>query len=194
VSSQKGIRRNTRFETDFYNEVETYQNLHKIKTWNKALHLRDRENLQKIEELTSLKKKEGSIFDYMQKKGLSEDTPLDKDMSISTPADLSEEACAFMVYVKREPKCGDPDAPIESFLKKHLNPQICALCQKLKREKENAIQKKEDEEHKKQLAKAKEETHKHALRLNKTLSERGDYGGQPRVNWDASNPLGAPEW
>ena len=195
VSSQDGVRRTTRYETDFDNEVTNYQKEHNIKAWNKALHLRDKDNLKKIEELTSentsLKKKYQSIFDFMQKKGLSEDTPLNENMSIPTSTDVSEEACGFMVYVKREPKCGDPDAPIESFLKKHLNPQICALCQKLKREKENALQKKEDEEHKKALAKAKAETRKHAQRLKKTLSE--GYGGQ-RVNYDASNPLGEPIW
>jgi len=194
MRSKKGKRLTARFEDDFYGEVESYQNLHNIKTWVKALHLRDKENLQKIEELTSLKKKEGSIFDYMRKKGLSEDTALDKDMSIPTSTELSEDACAFMVYVKREPKCGDPDAPIESFLKRHLNPQICALCQKLKKQKVQAIQKKQDEEHEKQLAKAKAETHKHAQRLYKNLREQDEFKGEPRVNYDTSNPTGGVTW
>jgi len=162
------------------------------------MHLRDKDNLKKIEELTSelasLKNKEGSIFDYMQKKGLSADTPLDKDMSIPTSTELSEEACIFMVYVKREPKCGDPNAPIESFLKKHLNPQICALCQKLKRIKENALQKKADEKHEKALEKAKEETRKAIEQLNKPSRKRDDFRGEPRVNYDTSNPNGAPVW
>jgi hypothetical protein len=197
MSSQKGIRRNTRFESDFNNEVEAYQKLHKIKTWNKALHLRDKENLQKIEELTSevtsLKKKNSSVFNFMQKKSLSEDTPLDKDMSISTSTEISEKPCSFMVYVKNEPKCADPDAPIDSYLKKHLNSQICALCQKLKREKENNLQKKEDEDHEKALAKAKEETRKAVEQLNKRSRGRDEYAGSRRVNYDTCAPNGAPD-
>jgi len=194
LHSKKGKRVTIRFDDDFSNEVDNFQKLHNIKTWVKALHLRDKENLQKIEELTSEKKKAQSIFDYMQKKGLSEDTPLDKDMSISTSPELSEEACIFMVYVKREPKCGDPNAPIESFLKKHLNPQICALCQKLKNQKAQAIQKKQDEKHEKALEKAKEETRKAVEQLNKPSRKRDDFRGEPRVNYDTSNPHGEPIW
>ena len=50
-----------------------------------------------------------------------------------------------MVYVKNDPKCGDPDAPIDSYLKRHLNPQICALCQELKKKKREELQKKGEE-------------------------------------------------
>jgi len=192
MASKKGKRLTVRFDDDFYGEVETYREEHKIKTWNKALHLRDKENLKRIEELTSEKKKAQSIFDYMQKKGLSEDTPLDKDMSIPTSTELSEEACEFMVYVKREPKCGDPDSPIDSYLKRHLNPQICMLCQKLKNQKTQAIQKKQDEEKEKQLQKLREQSHKHMNSIKKTLGD--DFKGEPRVDYDTSNPNGEPIW
>jgi len=192
--SKKGKRLTVRFDDDFYGEVETYQKDHNITTWNKALHLRDKDNLQRIEELTSEKKKAQSIFDFMKKKGLSEDIALDKDMSISTSTELSEKACSFMVYVKREPKCGDEDAPIETFLKRHLNPQICALCQRLKRERENALQKKADEKHEKALAKAKEETRKAVEQLRKPSRKRDEYSGTRRVDYDTSNPTGGVIW
>ena len=198
MNSKIGKRLSVRFDDDLYGEVESYQKLHKIKTWNKALHLRDKENLQKIEELTSentsLKKKNGSIFNFMQKKNLSENTPLDKDMSISTSTEISEKPCSFMVYVKNQPNCANPDAPIDSYLKRHLNPQICALCQKLQKQKVQALQKKEDEDHAKALEKAKAETKRYAERLNKPLRERDEYAGSSRVNYDTSNPNGAPVW
>jgi len=108
------------------------------------------------------------------------------------PTEISEKPCSFMVYVKREPKCGDPDAPIESFLKRHLNPQICALCQRLKRIKENAIQKKQDEEKEKQLQKLREQSNRHMNSIKKTLGD--DFKGEPRVNYDTSNPYGQPIW
>jgi len=194
LHSKNGRRLTVRFDDDFYGEVESYQNLHNLKTWVKALHVRDKENLQKIEELTSLKNKKDSIFDYIQKKGLSADTPLDKDMSISTSTELSEKACSFMVYVEQEKVCGNPDAPISAFLKRHLNVQICALCQKLKRIKENELQKKQDEDHEKALEKAKEETRKAVEQLNKPSRKRDDFAGQPRVNYDNACPNGAPVW
>jgi len=198
MNSKIGKRLSVRFDDDLYGEVESYQKLHKIKTWNKALHLRDKENLQKIEELTSentsLKKKNGSIFNFMQKKNLSENTPLDKDMSISTSTEISEKPCSFMVYVKNQPNCANPDAPIDSYLKRHLNPQICALCQKLQKQKVYAIEKKEDEEKEKQLEKLRKENHRRQERINKTLREQGDFRGESRVNWDASNPLGGVTW
>jgi hypothetical protein len=108
--------------------------------------------------------------------------------------EISEKPCSFMVYVKNQPNCADPNAPIDSYLKRHLNPQICALCQKLKREKENAVHKKEDEDQQKALEKAKAETRRYAERLKEPLRKRDEFAGSPRVNWDSGAPNGAVIW
>ena len=54
VFDEKGKRRTSvRVEKWLYDEVEKYRGLHRLKSWSVALHLSYRQNLQKIEELTS---------------------------------------------------------------------------------------------------------------------------------------------
>jgi hypothetical protein len=182
MNSKQGIRRNTRFESDFNNEVETYQKLHKIKTWNKALHLRDKENLQRIEELTSelasLKNKEQSIFDFMQRKGLSEDTPLDKDMSISAPAQISEKACKGLSHKKNgEPFCIDPTSPISSDARRHLNHEVCKFCKEERAKQPKEDEKKQEEEIKRFYEQKKREVHDLQKSVNETIKKQNSSKG-----------------
>ena len=162
MSSKKGKRLTVRFDDDFYDEIEAYRKLHKLKTWKKALHSRDRGNLQIINEqqarIIQLEQEQKSVFSYLNEKGLSQDAPLEdnisrvKEISRHNSMEFSEKACEFMVYVKKDPKCGDPDSPLSSYLKRHLNPQICALCQKLKMKKLEEAKKKEKDKIKKQIS------------------------------------------
>ena len=86
--------------------------------------------------------------------------------------EFSEKACHFMVYVKKDPKCGDPDSPIDSYLKRHLNPQICALCQELKTKKLEEAKQKEKEKIKQFHVKKKKEVSFYQNRAIDTLQKQ----------------------
>lgn len=150
--------------------------------FTKAFHFTVKELQQKIEELTSenasLKNEKLSISDYLHEKGLSPKQALHNDMSMveSIPTEIPEKPCEFRVFVDRDPKCGDPDAPIDSYLKRHINAQICALCQKLKKkalaEKEKEAKRKQDEETKRFREKTKKQASFYANRINDTVQQQ----------------------
>jgi DNA repair exonuclease SbcCD ATPase subunit len=179
MNSKKGMRLTVRFEQSFYDRVENYRKAHGIGTWVKALHLRDVEKDERIEELEAQivesEKESKSVLSYLQK-GFSENEALEREESSMGQVagrdsmEFSEKACWALVYVKNKPICGDPDAPIDSHLKRHLNPQICALCQKLKKKAE-VEQKKENEQKEKALQKLRRKTSYYQKSVNETVAK-----------------------
>jgi len=167
-------------ETETLNFLETQFKLHKGSKTKAFLQI-FKDNIAIKKTILQKDKEIKACMQYLEEHANGE---------TNNSTEISEKPCSFMVYVEQEKVCGDTNAPIDTFLKRHLNPQICALCQKLKREKFNALQKKADEKQEKALEKAKAETHKHAQRL----FGKEEFAGQPRVNYDTSNPNGAPIW
>jgi hypothetical protein len=167
---------------DFEKEKE------KQKSNMQTLRVKLKENIDMKKAISELKKENEKLkaFEVYAKDQISGES--------EQPMEISEKPCSFMVYVKNQPNCANPDAPIDSYLKRHLNSQICALCQKLQKQKAQAIQKKEDEDYQKALEKAKAETKKYADRLKEPSRKRDEYAGSPRVNWDSGAPNGAVIW
>jgi len=124
--SKNGRRLTVRFDDDFYGEVETYRKLHKIKTWNKALHVRDRENLQRIKEL------ENNGFDKKDAK-LNGGQPL-SESTTEKPFDYEKwySDCGYGTYFKGKKKvhCRCTYPSVKKWLPRDrfVDPQICDNC------------------------------------------------------------------
>ena len=146
--------------------------------YSKALHFTVREFQEKIKELTSenasLKDEKLSIFDYLHKEGLSPKEALQNDMSTvkDVSTEIPEKSCEFKVFVDRNPNCGNPDAPISPYLKRHLNGQICALCLKLKKKALGEVKRKQDEEIKRFHEKTRKEASFYQNRIEDTLQQQ----------------------
>ena len=173
------IAKTVKFEPWAYDLISSTVNANKKerKNWSKALHFKLRELEEKdriIEKLKSEKQKRLSIFNYLQKEGLSPKQPLPNDMSIveSIPIEIPEKSCEFKVFVDRNPNCGDPDAPISPYLKRHLNGQICALCLKLKKKALGEVKRKQDEEIKRFHEKTRKEASFYQNRIEDTLQQQ----------------------
>jgi hypothetical protein len=197
MNSKKKHRISAWIKQEYYEEIETCRKIHGLKSWTEALHLNHEENLQKIKELevriVELEKEPNALSSWLKEKGISIDELLEhKETSAGQVAgrdsmEFSEKACWALVYVKKNPICGDPDAPISPYLKRHLNLQICALCQKLKKKKLEAEEQKKAEEKRKMLEEVRRKAKEAQKRVDKTLKEQENFGGEPRVNWNPPN-------
>lgn len=169
-----------KIEKDLDAEIQTYADAHGL-NYTQALHARDKENRQRIAELTSentsLKEKEVSIHAYLKEKGLSEDAPSQNTMSTVTETPkhsskpFSDVACPDLDYLKGKAVCLNLDAPIPSFVKRSLTPRACMRCQK-KRNKELEEAQKQEEKQRKLIEKQRRDIHRGAERIKDTLAEQ----------------------
>lgn len=153
MPSEKGKRKTVRFEDDFHDNVEAYGKLHNL-TWNKALHARDRKNLQTIKEqkarIVELEQQQNSVFSYFKKneKDLSSNQPLEGNMSIVkeipnfASTQFSDITCNALGYNKKTGEffCMDSKAPISTKARRNFNPQVCVFCQNERKKTPNQTQ------------------------------------------------------
>ena len=160
------IRKTLTFPCHIYKKVEKSS---KDKNFSrKAIPL----IIKGLETVEILKEKDQRIKEL--EKGLDDTVEMLKEGR--SPKDITtipEKACSFMVYVDNQAVCGDIDAPIPSYLKRHLTAQICAICQREKERKRKEQEKKDKEEVKKFHEKKKKEAKKLQKRVNETISKEG---------------------
>jgi len=181
--SRNGRRLTVRFDDDFYGEVESYQKLHKIKTWVKALHVRDKENLQRIKEL------ENNGFD-------KKDAKLNGGQPLSESEIPSKEQFLKSIKENNPPYELINPLAVECFYHAY-NPQTKQhFCEEKKIDPYACMRRHQRfKSMKRRCVPVGRKKNNSTTKSNHTRTIKDDpYKGYPKVNYDKANPLGDIIW